>query len=102
MDVRLTMDDAETKALREASQSIESGEDLLGNDRDFRVVSSPAIDNDFLYPPMNTAPSILGPKVTGVRWDSDKQYWILTLQARWKAEITLDVDYNLVSMKRVG
>ncbi len=96
-----SIDDAETKALGAASQSVESGENLLGNGQDMSVVSLAAISNDFIYPPGNTFPAVLAPKVTNVRWDGDKQHWIVTLQARWKEEVTLDADYKLVSMKKV-
>jgi hypothetical protein len=96
-----SMDDAETKALRAESQSIESREYLLGNGRDLLVVSLAAINDDFLFAPMRPVPSIEDPRVTDVLWDVDKQQWIVTLQGRWKAEITLDADYKLVSMKKV-
>jgi hypothetical protein len=96
-----SMDDAETKALEAASRSIASKENLLGNGRDMRVVALTGIDSDFLCPPMSEAPSVVAPNVTDVRWDGDKQHWIVTLQARWIEEITLDADYNLVSMKKV-
>ena len=96
-----SMDDAEAKALEAASRSIASKENLLGNGEDTRVVALTGIDSDFLYPPMSEAPSVVTPKITDVRWDEDKQHWIVTLQARWKAEVTLDADYKLLSAKRV-
>ena len=96
-----SMDDAESKALEAASLSIASKENLLGNGKDMRVIALSGIGSDFLYPPMSEAPSVVAPKVSNVRWDEDKQYWTFTLEGRWKAEVTLDVDYNLVSIKNI-
>ena len=97
-----SMDDAESKALEAASLSIASKENLLGNGKDMRVVALTGINSDFLYPPMSEAPSIIAPKVTNVRWDEDKKYWAVTLEGRWKAEVTLDVDYNLASINDIS
>ena len=95
-----SIDDAEAKALEAASQFIASG-GLLGNGEDFRAVLLKGIDYGFLYPPMSMAPSVSIPQISDLRWDEDKQHWILTLKARWIEEVTLDGDYNLVSMKKV-
>jgi hypothetical protein len=96
------MDDAETQALKAASaSSIEPTKGNLEEGQGARVVSLVGLNSDFIYPPGNAFPAVLAPKVTNVRWDGDGQHWIVTLQARWTAEITLDVDYNVVSMEKV-
>jgi hypothetical protein len=96
-----SMDDAEAKSLASASQSIASGEDLVGNGQDMRVVSFAAISNEFLFPPMSETPSVLAPRVVDVGWNADEQRWIVTLEARWRAVLTLDSDYKLMSIKKI-
>ncbi len=95
-----SIDDAEAKALKAAGESI----DPLGpldKSQDVHEISLRALGPDFMSPPMSAVPSNLTAKVTDVQWDCDKQHWIVTLEARWKAEVTLDADYKLVSIKHV-
>jgi hypothetical protein len=95
----INMDDAEGKALMEAAQfhrpPSKKDEDLI-----WHSIVLTALGRDFVSPPDSVAggPS---PKVTGVKWDENKQHWKITLQARWIEEISLDADYDLVSMKKV-
>ncbi|MGD0888910.1 MAG: hypothetical protein ABR889_06660 [Acidobacteriaceae bacterium] len=96
------MDDAEAQALNAASaSSLDPREGNLEAGQGARVVSLVGIGSDFFYSPDNSFPEVPIPKVTAVRWDGGAQHWIVTLQARWKAEITLDAYYSLVSMKKV-
>lgn len=95
-----SMDDAEAKSLKAASGAI----DPLGSvnkGQDVQEVSLAVLGPDFMTPPVSVVPSTLTTKITDVRWDGDKQQWIVTLQARWTEDVTLDADYNLVSMKKV-
>jgi hypothetical protein len=99
-DNAISMDDAEAKALI-ASTEFHNPPDMQDEEKLWHTVMlKKALGLDFVLPPGSEGGELL-PKVTGVQWDGDKQHWIVTLQARWKAEITLDADYKLVSMKRV-
>jgi hypothetical protein len=92
------MNDAVTKALKAASESIDPLGDLE-KVPGMHVISLLALGRDFT----SAFPSNLDidPKVVNAQWDGDKQQWIVTLRARWAEEITLDADYNLVSMRKV-
>jgi hypothetical protein len=95
-----SIDDAEAEALKAASESINP----LGspdNGQDVHEISLATLMPDFMTPLMNVVPPTLTPKVIDVRWDGDKQHWIVTLKAQWTEEITLDVDYKLISMRKV-
>jgi len=71
------IDDAEGKALKAASESIEASGNLE-KDQDVRVVSFAYLSSDFMNPPTSVAPSDLAPKVNNVQWDG--KHWIVTLQ----------------------
>ena len=91
------MEQAEAKALEAASGSISPRGDL-DNGQNVHVVSLLGLGFDFINPPTSESTNIT-PKVTDVRWDGTR--WLVTLKARWTAQITLDARYNLLSMKRV-
>jgi hypothetical protein len=98
-DNAISMDDAEAKALRAAAE-FHKPPDKQDEENLWHTVMLKALGLDFITEP-GSEEGGLDPKVIDVRWDEDKQHWIVTLQARWKAEVTLDADYNLVSMKKV-
>jgi len=94
-----SMNEAEQKALSSAAAL----NDPPGNAEFaqlFHDVTLAGLSLDFECEPGN---EICGPdpKVIDVQWDRVEQHWIVTLQARWTEEITLDADYNVVSMKEV-
>jgi hypothetical protein len=91
------MDDAESKALKAASESISPRGDL-DSGQNVHVVSLLDLGFDFINPPMSATTNIT-PKVADLRWDGKR--WLVTLRARWMAEITLDANYNVVSMRKV-
>jgi hypothetical protein len=91
------MDDAEAQALTAASEATKH-RGWLDPGPNTRVISLLNLGRDFTIPPLSVATSIT-PKVTNVQWDGS--HWIVTLQARWTAEITLDANYNVVSMRKV-
>ncbi len=93
-----SMEDAERKALKAASESLKATENL-DKAQDVHVVSLADLSPDFLNPPMSVVPSDVAPKVTNVQWDG--QHWIVTLQALSTVEVTLDSNYALVSMDEV-
>lgn len=92
-------DEAEQKALSSASAL----NDPPGNmefTQPFHKVTLNGLSLNFDCEPGN---AICGPspKVIDVQWDRSEQHWIVTLQARWTEEVTLDADYNLVSMRKI-
>jgi hypothetical protein len=94
-----SMNEAEQKALSVAAAL----NDPPGNAefaQPFHDISLGGLSSDFRCEPQRP---ICGqdPKVIDVRWDGDAQHWIVTLQARWTEAITLDANYNLVSMKKL-
>jgi len=90
------MDDAEAKALTAASEAIDP-QGNLEKSQGVRVISLASLGRDFTNSQMNVV-SGADPKVTEARWDGE--HWIVTLQAIWKATITLDPNFNLVSMQK--
>jgi hypothetical protein len=64
----------------------------------WHIVPLPSLGRDFTSAPMSAA---IGPdpNVTDVRWDGKN--WIVSLQGRWTEQITLDTNYNVVSMQKV-
>ncbi|MGB9407247.1 MAG: hypothetical protein WCA89_06885 [Terracidiphilus sp.] len=94
-----SMDEAEQTALSSTAEF----NDPPGNvdfARPPHKVQLTGLSLDFVSRPGSAALE-MDPKVTDVRWDGDKQHWIITLKARWTEEVTLDADYKLVSMKKV-
>jgi hypothetical protein len=94
-----SIEDAETQALKAAGDAIEH-RGFLDIGQNAHVLSLLNLDRDFTIPPMSVATSIM-PKVTEVRWDADAHHWVVTLEARWTEAITLDADFNVVSMRKV-
>jgi hypothetical protein len=94
------MNDAVVKALKSASESIDPLGDMEKG-QGVHVISLLSLGRDFTIDStsLSAAPFSVNPKVTDVQWDG--KYWTVTLQARWKAVITLDADYALVSMRKV-
>jgi hypothetical protein len=95
----ISMDDAEAKTLK-AAKEFHTPPSKQDEEQFWHTVMLKALGRDFVSPPESAAGG-LPPKVTNVRWDRDAHQWIVTMQARWIEEITLDADYNLVSMKKV-
>jgi hypothetical protein len=93
------MDDAEAQALKAAGESTKH-RGWLDPGPNTRVISLLNLDRDFTVPPLSVATSIM-PKVTDVRWDADAHHWVVTLKARWTAEVILDANYNVVSMRKI-
>jgi len=94
-----SMDDAEAQALKAAGESTKH-RGWLDPGPNTRVISLLNLDRDFTVPPLSVATSIM-PKVTDVRWDADAHHWVVTLKARWTAEVILDANYNVVSMRKI-
>jgi hypothetical protein len=94
-----SIDDAEARALTAMSEGIDP-ERNLDKAQNVHVVSLAALDSDFLNAPLSVASSELAPRVTNVQWDG--QHWVVTLKARWFATVTLDADFNLLSVKKLG
>jgi len=92
-----SMDDAEVQALRAAHEATKH-RGWLDPGPNTRVISLLNLDRDFTIPPMSVASSI-APKVIDVQWDGS--HWTVILKARWTEAITLDANYNLVSMRKV-
>jgi hypothetical protein len=95
-----SVDDAEAQALTAAAEFRlplgKQDEEKLWH----TVLLKEVLGLDFISEPGSEALGV-DPKVIDVQWDEDKRHWIVTLQARWIEEITLDADYKLVSMKKV-
>lgn len=94
-----SMDEAEQTALISTAQL----NDPPGNVdfvRPSHTIQLRGLSLDFISKPGSETLDV-EPKVIDVRWNEDKQCWIVTLQARWIEEITLNAEYKVVSMKRV-
>jgi hypothetical protein len=91
------MNDAVTKALKAASESIDPLGDLE-KVPGMHVISLLTVGRDFT----SVLPSNLDidPKVANVQWDGS--HWTVSLSARWTEEIILDSDFKVVSMRKVG
>lgn len=96
-DHATNMDDAEAKALRAAAE-FHTPPDKRDEAQLWHIVPLPSLGRDFITAPMSAAGGP-DPNVTDVRWDG--QNWIVTLQGRWTEQITLDANYNVVSMQKV-
>jgi hypothetical protein len=93
------MDNAEAQALMSASELAGPSGDR-NQQQGVHTVSLIALGLDFVSP-ANSEQLGKPPKVIDVRWDANRQHWIVTLRAQWTEAITLDADYKLVSMKKV-
>lgn len=58
----------------------------------------PQLGLEFVVLPMSQTAGMT-PKITNVQWDG--KHWVVTLSARWTADVTLDSAYNLVSITKV-
>lgn len=96
-----SMEDAEKKALLAASRIVDPERPLnLNAEQDVYTVPLPQLGLEFVSAnPMSAAASIT-PKVIAVKWDGKS--WTLELVGRWKEEITLDSDFKVISMRKVG
>jgi hypothetical protein len=93
-----SMDDAEVQALGSlAVFNDPPRDDLIA--RPFRSVALPGLTKDFVFMP-GSAVSGPDPKVIDVQWDG--RHWIVSLQALWTEVITLDSNYNLMSIEKVN
>jgi hypothetical protein len=94
-----SVDEAEQKALSSAA-ALNDPPGNMESAQPFHKVALDGLSIDFDCEPRRPVcgPS---PKVIDVQWDRVEQHWIVTLKARWTEEITLDADYNVVSMRKV-
>jgi len=91
------INDAEAQALRGATE-FPTPPGMREEAQLWHIVQLPSLGRDFISPPMSAAVGP-DPRVTDVRWDG--QNWMVTLQGRWTEQITLDPNYNVVSMQKV-
>lgn len=92
-----SMGNAEEQALR----AVATLNDPPGNvniGQQWHTVLLSRLSPDFVQAPESQT-SGPEPKVDDVQWDGE--HWILTLAARWREVITLDAEYNVLSMKKV-
>ena len=90
------MNDAEEKSLNSVAELNDPPGDIDAA-RPSHTIPLDGLSPDFVHEPEN---AVIGPdpKVIDVQWDG--QQWIVTLRARRTEVINLDVDYNLLSMKK--
>jgi hypothetical protein len=89
-----TMNEAEKKALARAEIANSSPAELY-RANSWRIVRLAKLGHDFVAPPMSQTVGH-DPIIDDVQRDGKK--WIVTIRGSWTEVVTLDEDFNLVSM----
>jgi hypothetical protein len=91
------IDNAEEQAIR-ATSALNDPPGNVDIVQPWKVALLSGLSADFAHAP-GSATQGPDPKVIGLDWDGE--HWIVTLKARWTEAVTLDADYNVVSMRKV-
>jgi hypothetical protein len=93
-----SLGDAEAKSMEAIRESVSPTDERLENPKAREVSLSP-LAPEFLDRSTGSMLFSERPKVTNMRWEGGN--WLLTLQGHWTALVTLDSNFNSVSMSRV-